>query len=308
MNKRDAMLSLANGEKPPYTPAAFFLHFDPAFHRGEAAVNKHLEFFRATDMDFVKIQYEQRQPPHAPIRRAADWANMPLYPHDFFEEPAAVVRGLVQAAKREALVILTLYSPLMWAARLEGADIVAHLQDDPQAVAKGMEIMTENVRRLVTTCKRAGVDGFYVSTQGGEIHRLGAGELFRSYVKPSDLAVWDAIGQTECNILHVCDYQGPYDDLAPFVDYPGHIVNCSLEVGDRTLTPREAAELFKRPFMGGMLRKGALSTGPVAKIRQEAEAVLAGAPDRFVLAADCTVLADTPWSNLRAAVDVAHAA
>jgi uroporphyrinogen decarboxylase len=309
VNKRDAVLSLIqDGGTPGYTPAAFFLHFDPAFHRGQAAVEKHLEFFRATDMDFVKVQYEQRQPPHAPIRRAEDWADMPLYPRDFFAEPAAVVEGLVKAARREAPVIMTLYSPLMWAARLEGADIVKHLQDNPEAVAKGMEIMTENVRRLVAACKRVGVDGFYVSTQGGETFRLGAGDLFRTYVKPTDLAVWDAIGRTECSILHVCDYQGSYDDLSPFLDYPGHIVNCSLEVGERTVTPREAAEMFKRPFMGGMQRKGALSTGPIARITQEAAAVLAQAPERFVLAADCTVLADTPWSNLRAAVDVAHGA
>lgn len=45
-SKRDVMLSLAHDSgKPPYTPAAFFLHFDPAFHRGQAAVEKHLEFF-----------------------------------------------------------------------------------------------------------------------------------------------------------------------------------------------------------------------------------------------------------------------
>ncbi len=67
MNKRDAVLNLIEGGSTPgYTPAAFFLHFDPAFHRGQAAVDKHLEFFQATRMDFVKIQYEQRQPTHAP--------------------------------------------------------------------------------------------------------------------------------------------------------------------------------------------------------------------------------------------------
>ena len=37
-------------------PAAFFLHFDQAYHRGRAAVDKHLEFFRATGMDIVKSQ------------------------------------------------------------------------------------------------------------------------------------------------------------------------------------------------------------------------------------------------------------
>jgi uroporphyrinogen decarboxylase len=309
MNKRDRMLSLIEGSQPDCTPAAFFLHFDPAFHRGQAAVDQHLAFFHATDMDFVKIQYEQRQPPHAPIRRAEDWAAMPLYPPEFFEEPAAVVRGLVQAAKRDALIIMTLYSPLMWAMRLaEGVNMTEHLADNPDAVAKGLEIMTENARRLVAACQRAGVDGFYASTQGGETFRFGGTDLFRTYIKPTDLQVWDAIGQTECSILHVCDYQGAYDDLSPFLDYPGHIVNCSLEVGERTLVPVEAAALFQRPFMGGMQRKGALSTGPVAKIQEEAAAVLAQAPERFILAADCTVLADTPWANLRAAVDVAHAA
>jgi uroporphyrinogen decarboxylase len=308
LSKRDAMLSLVEGEKPPYTPAAFFLHFDPAYHSGDAAVARHLEFFRATDMDFVKIQYEQRQPPHPPITRAADWARMPLYPYEFFAEPAYVVKGLAAAARREALVIMTLYSPLMWALRLANPeDMAAHLQEDPLAVAKGLEIMTENVRRLVRACKDAGVDGFYVSTQGGETFRFSGASYFRDYIEPTDLAVWDAIGDTECNILHVCDYQGSYDDLTPFLDYPGHIVNCSLEVGERTLTSQEAAKLFGRPFMGGMQRKGVLASGPVPAIRRATEEVLAEAPERFVLAADCTVPAETPWEHLRAAIEVAHA-
>jgi uroporphyrinogen decarboxylase len=318
MNKRDAVLNLAQrghqagagaGGQDGYTPAAFFLHFDEAFHRGDAAVAKHLEFFHATGMDFVKIQYEQRQPPHAPIVDAEDWTAMPLYGHEFFEEPAYIVRGLVAAAQRDALVIMTLYSPLMWALRLtDPATMRRHLEEDPEAVALGLEIMTENVSRLVAACKRAGVDGFYVSTQGGETFRFSGTDYFRTHIKPTDLAVWDAIGRTPCNILHVCDYQGPYDDLTPFIDYPGDIVNCSLEVGDRTLTPQEAAALFRRPFMGGMQRKGVLATGPEPAIRTAAAELLAAAPGGFLLAADCTVPAETPWSHLAAAIQTAHGA
>src|SRR5690349_9781922 len=63
MNKRDSILSLIDDTaSPDYIPAAFFLHFDSAYHQGEAAIDKHLEFFRATGMDFVKIQYEQPFP------------------------------------------------------------------------------------------------------------------------------------------------------------------------------------------------------------------------------------------------------
>ncbi len=56
MNKRDTVFSLIHDASlPDYIPAAFFLHFDDAYHQGQAAIDKHLEFFRSTGMDFVKI-------------------------------------------------------------------------------------------------------------------------------------------------------------------------------------------------------------------------------------------------------------
>src|SRR6266508_1639838 len=78
MNKRDTMLSLIHDTaSPEYIPAAFFLHFDSAYHQGQAAIEKHLEFFRATGMDFVKSQYEQGVPAAPSILRAAEWAHAP---------------------------------------------------------------------------------------------------------------------------------------------------------------------------------------------------------------------------------------
>src|SRR3990172_7112367 len=91
MNKREAMLSLADGQAAPgYVPAAFFMHFDPAYHQGQAAVDKHLEFFRATGMDFVKVQYEQALPPGPAIEKPADWARAPRYPERYFEPAVRV--------------------------------------------------------------------------------------------------------------------------------------------------------------------------------------------------------------------------
>jgi uroporphyrinogen decarboxylase len=309
MNKRDTMLSLIhNQEAPGYIPAGFFMHFDSAYHQGQAAVDKHLEFFRYTGMDFVKIQYEQSFPPMHLINKPEDWVNVPLLPDAVFETPVKVVEGLVNDAQAEAMVIMTLYSPLMWAVRLgEGVNIADHLRENPQAVTKGLEIITENVLRLVRGCKRVGVDGFYASTQGGEVFRFPDRSFFTKYIKPTDLAVWDEIKSCTFNVLHICDYEGAYDDLTPFLDYPGHVVNCSLHVGDRTMTPKEVSQLFGRPFMGGMQRKGVIATGAPEAIRKAATDILSQAPERFILAADCTVPSDTPWDNLKTAIDTAHA-
>ena len=65
MNKRDLLRSLLEGS-PPYTPAAFFLHFGAGYAAGETAIKRHLDYFHYTDMDFVKIQYE------LPFPRLAD--------------------------------------------------------------------------------------------------------------------------------------------------------------------------------------------------------------------------------------------
>jgi uroporphyrinogen decarboxylase len=308
MNHRDIVLSLVHNQAiSDYVPAAFFMHFDPAHHQGQATINKHLEFFRHTGMDFVKIQYEQTQPPFRRIRKPEDWAHVPLYPEEFFEAPVRVAEGLVKAAGHAALVVMTLYSPFMWAMQLgKDADIAAHLQENPEAVSQGLAIMTENVLRLVRGCKRAGVDGFYVSTQGGEAFRFGDANIFRKYIKPTDLAVWAEIQSCTFNILHICDYEGGYCDLTPFLDYPGHVVNSSLKVGDRIQSAREVSNLFDRPFMGGLERKGMIATGNEQAIRQAVGDVLAEAPERFILAADCTVPSDTPWEHLKTAIDTAH--
>jgi hypothetical protein len=100
MNKRDAVLSVIDpAQIPTYIPAAFFLHFDKAYHRNQAAVDRHLEFFRYTGMDFVKIQYEHGFPANPDIQRPEDWAKMPFYDLDFYAEPLKVVEGARESGK-----------------------------------------------------------------------------------------------------------------------------------------------------------------------------------------------------------------
>ncbi|MGC9347333.1 MAG: uroporphyrinogen decarboxylase family protein [Anaerolineae bacterium] len=310
MNKREAVLRLLDPNvRPRYVPAAFFMHFGERYKAGQAAVEKHLEYFRATGMDFVKIQYEHTFPHLPQIERPEDWRRMPFYDEDFYVEPLAVVEGLVKAAKQDALVIVTLYSPFMCAGHTTSDRMITdHLKQDPEAVKPGLEIITESLLVFVRACVRLGVDGFYASTQGGEGFRFTDLRIFDSYIKPYDLALMqEANESTPFNILHVCDYHGGYRSLSPYPDYPGDVVNCSLQLEDRHLTPRQAAEIFARPFMGGLDRHGVIASGDQAAIRRRVEDVLDMAPERFILGADCTVPGDTGWGDIRVAVEIAHA-
>lgn len=309
MNKREIMLNLLESGRPQsYFPAAFFLHFDPIYHQGQAAIEKHLEFFRYTGMDFIKIQYEHSFPKRSDILKPIDWKKLPLLKKEYFDTPIEIARGLVKSAKKEALVLVTLYSPLMCAGQVTGQELLnRHLQEDPEAVKLGIETATESLMNFVRGCINAGVDGFYASTQGAESSRFSDPTIFLNYIKPYDLEIMHEINQ-KCifNILHICDYHGTYRDLSIFIDYPGHIVNCGLKLSDRVISSQEVYQLFKRPYMGGMDRHGVIATGDQIQIRQEVLSILKDAPEKFILAADCTVPGNTPWDNLKTAIETAH--
>ena len=309
MSKRDRMLDLADGhEEPGYVPAAFFLHFDQAFHRGQAAVDRHMEYFRATGMDFVKIQYEHPFPVLPQIARPDDWKTAPRLDARYFSEPLDVVQGIVEAVNGEALVVVTLYSAIMHAAHATTREMLTeHLDQDPEAVARGLRLINQGILVFIRECLKRGVDGFYASSQGGEAGRFKDPSVFTRVIKPLDLEVMNEIDQrARFNILHVCDYQGPLEDLTPYVDYPGHIVNSPTRLKSRALTPRQVSEMFKRPFMGGMDRLGVIATGNPVQIGQEVTQILRDAPPAFVLGADCTVPSSVPVQNLKAAIDTAH--
>ena len=111
---------------------------------------------------------------------------------------------------------------------------------------------------------------------------------------------------TDCNILHICDYEGDYQDLKPFLDYPGQIVNCSTKVGDRHIQTREIYSLFNRPFMGGLEKRGAITSGNLDDLTHVVKEALAEAPERYIIGAECALLGEVDWKKVRKAVDLAH--
>jgi uroporphyrinogen decarboxylase len=309
VSKRERMLQWLEGKgEAGYTPAAFFLHFEEPHRVGSGAATKHLEYFRYTDMDFVKIQYEQDVKEVDFIKKPADWAKLNPYKLDFFEPQLVTVRELVKQAKKEALVIMTIYSPYMWAGQVATyTTLRKHLEEDPEAVKRGLDNLVESQMLFVRACIDIGVDGFYMSTQGSESGQFNDPKIFTEYVKPADLVAMQEVSK-KClfNILHVCDYVSPYENYDAVLDYPGQVVNCSTHLTDNTLAWKDIHGLFKRPLMGGLDRKGVLATGSMEQISAEITTVLKNKPKQFILGADCTVPGDIDWSRLKHAISVAH--
>ncbi|MBK9390974.1 MAG: hypothetical protein IPN68_12545 [Bacteroidetes bacterium] len=113
-SKRDLVMDVLNMAKTPsYVPAGFFMHFGV---KGDTAVKAHTEYFRATGMDFVKIQFdEQGLPENKEIKTPEDWAKIPILSEKWFEPSLYLLKNLIKELKSEALIIQTLYSPYQMA-------------------------------------------------------------------------------------------------------------------------------------------------------------------------------------------------
>ncbi len=310
MNKREVVLSLLDpGTPTPYVPAGFFIFFDENHHHGQAAIDKHLEFFNYTGMDFVKIQYTNNFPFIPQIRSPEDWVKMPVHGADFYEDPLNIAKGLVDAAGKDALVLMTLYSPYICAEDTVGPDvIVEHLKQDRELTKVGMQAITDSLMIFIEGCAEVGIDGFYHSTQGGETNNFEGSPVFDECIKPFDLELTHEIERRfEFNILHVCDHMGSYSDYAPFLEYPGHVVSSGTHLGSKNLTGDEIAGMFGRPFMGGMDRAGVIVDGSKREIEEQVRRVCSEMGSDFILGADCVLPEDVNWENIKTAIDAAHA-
>jgi uroporphyrinogen decarboxylase len=259
-------------------------------------------------MDFVKVQYEIVLPRIADIKKPEDWAKIPVYKKDFFEPQLAVIEALAKELKSEALIIPTVYSPLSLAGQTVGKDVLAHANQNPDAVEKGFRNLTESILNYINEAINRGADGFYISTQGGDVKNFGDGPLFSKLIAPYDqLIVQESSEKALVNILHICDYESPYNQLHKFESSPGSIINPPVRLADGTpLKFKEIQSSFKRPVMGGLDRLGIITKGTPAEIKAELDKVLEEASPNFILGADCTIPGSVSWQTLREVIDYAH--
>jgi uroporphyrinogen decarboxylase len=307
VNKREKVLAVLDQSKPNgYVPAAFFLHFNDKL--GQGAIDSHSQFFRATNMDFVKVQYEIVVP-QIEINSAKEWSKIPVYTKDFFEPQLAVIEALAKELKSEALILPTVYSPLTLAYQTLRKDFSGHIKDDPDAVAKGIHNLALGIVNYIDEAINRGADGFYISTQGGNSKNFGEGELFEKLVVPSDLTVSQAASNKALvNILHICDYgESYYTNIRQFASYPGSIINAPNVLLDGSpVKTKDVQSIFGRPVMGGLDRLGAIAKGTLEEAKAAVDKVLSEASQNFILGADCTVPSETPYDKLRALIDYAH--
>ena len=309
MTKRERMETILRGETPDYTPAGFWFHY-PSTYSVQEMADAHLELYRRTDMDVIKIMQDFPYPIQGKVQTLSDWKHVKVDGPSCgaFKKLAETAQRIREGSKGEVMLFQTMFSPFKAADNAFGDDLVmAHSKEDPQAVLTGISALAEGLAEWAAAYVEMGLDGIYYSAQFGEVGRFEK-EQWEALVKPSDRMVLNRIKeQGGRSILHICG-EPEYDfrtHLDWFADYPGDLVNWSVK--DNHFSLEEGRKLFNRPVLGGMNNKGNLISGTPEEIRAEVEGILRGFGQKgFMLGADCTVQGKIDVERIRLAVEAAH--
>ncbi len=301
MNKIERVNATLAGKPVDRVPAGFWFHFTPDKHHGKAAVQAHLDYFHASNIDILKVMNEHPYRANVDIASPADWRRIRPAPlsSDFYQDALDEVKAIVDAVGGEAHVLVTVFGPFRSGNNTSGDKVTEHLKADPLAVSQGLAAIAESLALFGEAVIDAGASGLYYSSQGGEQDRFTEYE-FLHYLKPHDLTVLEAVkDKGTFNLLHICK---DFIRLPLYVDYPAHMVN--WQATKHNLSLQEGRTLFKRPICGGMDDRGVMVDGTHEEIAAEVHRVIEtiGA-ESFMLGADCTLPTDIDVSNIRAAVD-----
>ena len=293
---------------PSYVPAAFFIHFGSDAKTGDGAVQAHLNHFNNSGMDILKVQFEQGMPRVRDLDKQETWDNIGPVPEEFYRPTLEIIKKLQEAVGEDTYVLPTLYSPYQVARQsITEPEIAKAAIERPDDIKRVIGYYADALVWLVKECKAAGIQGFYMCTQGGEAKFESIPGWFDEIIKPNDMKVMqEAVKDTKMNILHICDWEGPYNDLTRYKDYPGQIVNTPIVIAGKPFTLQDGVELFGRPVLGGLNRKKEIVHDTPEQLVAVVDSVLKAAPKgKTMLGAECTVGGASP-ENIRAAVQTAH--
>jgi uroporphyrinogen decarboxylase len=232
------------------------------------------------------------------IQSPQDWENLPvLHPSSpYLAQQLKCLAIIKNQLDGNTPILQTIFNPLAQAKNLAGGDLLlVHMRKHPEAVLKGLEIITKSTQTFLDEAIQTGIDGVFYAIQHAQAKLLTTTE-YEQFGKPYDLQLLDHTRNLWCNLLHLHGSDVYFDMVT---DYPINIINWH----DRDTHPslKDALPKFKGILCGGLKRETiALGTSPDigSEIRDSVSQV---GGNRFLLGTGCVVPIIAPHGNILAA-------
>lgn len=313
MNKKERVLNAIKGEEVDRVPTGFSLHFSEEEYFGQAAVDAHLEFFKETDTDIIKIMNDNLVPCIYDIKVSSDWNQVKnLSMKDkFITRQIELVKRILDKVDYDAFSVGTIHGSVASVLHAieckygyeKGRELItSHIREDSKPMFEAFEHITDIMSQLSQKYIELGLDGVYYAALGER--QYFTDEEFSNYIAPFEKKILGAVrDKGGYNIFHICkdnldlNIYKDYEDLIDVLNWGVYEGEVSLEEG-RKLFPNTT-------IMGGLKnRSGVLVEGSYEEIQQQVSSLIKSfGKKKFILGADCTLPSEIPYERIRQVVE-----
>ena len=304
MNKMERFQAAVNGAEVDRLPVSVWLHFATEHLPGESVADRHLDYLRAYDFDYLKVMNDYRWPLPAGtpnVQTADDLRRIEPQPLSAYEfEQQLICLGKLRRELPDTPLVETLFNPLQTLARGAGQSAVQTVLANPEAGDAALEAITQTHIAYVKALKDAGVDGLFYSINGAvdPAHGGLTDEQFARFVTPYDRRILQAAE----GLVRVCHVHGFNLRFDRCLGYPVEVYSWSHLNSAPSLV--EARRLTNAALMGGM-NEVKLTRQSVAEVEADITAsVREAGPRKLLVGPGCTTAPDTPERVLKAAVSI----
>jgi len=317
---RERLQACLAGELPPdRPPVALWRHFPVDDQNAGSLAASTLEFQAHYDFDLVKVTPASsfsikdwgaedtweghsegtRRYTRRVIQVPGDWEKLKVLDPGkaaHLARQLECLESIKAGLDGQTPILQTVFSPLAQAKNLAGGNqLIEHIRQHPEAVAKGLQVIAETTTRFIEACANIGIDGIFYAVQHAQSGLLSRQE-FRDFGLSIDLPVLEAARGFWCNLLHLHG-ENVYFDLSN--DYQCQIVNWH----DRETTPSllDGMQQFQGTVCGGISQHSIVYKDAAEVKRQALDAIQQTGSRRFILGTGCVVPVIAPAGNLRAA-------
>lgn len=300
MNKIERVRAALRGEDLDRPPFSFWYHFGLQHMPGHRFAEAELDFYRAYDLDFLKVMNDYRYPlPDGldVIDSEDDWKRIePLSANDPCWAPQLTALSHIhETIGGEALFIDTIFSPWTTARRLAQAGRLMEARKRyPETVLSAMEAIAASLAGYAKRAVEAGAAGIFLSLGGASDDVMSPAE-YEVWGRPFDLGILEAVSDAPFNVLHIHGTRIHFDSL---LDYPVAAISWSHAFAGPSL--KEGRALSGRTVMGAIDESTASHVSAPEIGQQVIEAITEVGTRGLIVAPGCSVPTDTPERNLRA--------
>jgi len=300
MSKLERVNAALRGEEVDRPPFTVWYHFGDQHLDGKSHAETQLSFYRHYELDFLKVMYDYEFPRPDDlydIERKEDWERLATYnpwERKEFREQIVAIKEISRRIAGETYAINTVFSPWTVARNIAYKVFEKHLEEFPEQVLRGLDIITTNLERFTAAIIEAGANGIFYSVAGATRESM-SWENYEKFGKPFDLRILRAAEGAPFNVLHIHGSRVYFEEL---LDYPVSAINWA----DRDKTNpslKQARKMTKTCLMGGIEHLAFKETYLRDVELQILDAVAQTGGTGLIIAPGCSVKTNTYESQIR---------